>query len=260
MIEKLKENKSVILFFIISVIVLSAGFYAGVIKHPVKAEKVESIKWEKESEISTYTTEYISTTEFALTEITTETQSETSTLVQVDDTPGVIEVPNLVPANAEDPEIEISTKERTSIPGIGVCTLSVSCETILNNMDKLDKSKVSLVPADGILYKTADVDIREGDTAFSLLERELVMNNIHFEYNKTTNVYIEGIGNIYEFDCGELSGWMFKVNGEFTDTACDAYVLKPGDVVEWVYTCDMGRDVGDSYADTGEMTETVSED
>lgn len=257
MIEKLKENRSVILFFLISVIVLGAGFYAGVIKHSVKAVKVEDIKSENVSEISTYITEETSTTEFT-TEATTEGQSETSTLVQIDDTPGTIEVPNLVPANTEEPEIEITKKEKNNTDSIGVCTLSVSCETILNNMDKLDKSKISLIPEDGILYKGNDVDIRAGDTAFSLLERELVMNNIHFEYNKTTNIYIEGIGNIYEFDCGDLSGWMFKVNGEFTDVACDAYILNPGDVVEWVYTCDMGRDVGDSYEDTSEVSETVS--
>ena len=27
--------------------------------------------------------------------------------------------------------------------------------------------------------------------------------------------YVEGIGNLYEFDCGSESGWMYKVNGWF---------------------------------------------
>ena len=56
--------------------------------------------------------------------------------------------------------------------------------------------------------------------------------------------YIEGIANLYEFDCGELSGWMYRVNGEFPNVGCSLYKLKDGDTVEWVYTCDLGRDVG----------------
>lgn len=58
------------------------------------------------------------------------------------------------------------------------------------------------------------------------------------------SAYIEGIGQFYEFDCGELSGWMYRVNGEFPNYGCSLYELKAGDKVEWVYTCDLGKDVG----------------
>ena len=58
------------------------------------------------------------------------------------------------------------------------------------------------------------------------------------------SAYIEGIANLYEFDCGELSGWMYKVNGWFPNYGCSRYRLTEGDVVEWVYTCDLGNDVG----------------
>ena len=51
------------------------------------------------------------------------------------------------------------------------------------------------------------------------------------------SVYIEGINNIYEFDCGELSGWLYKVNNESPGVGCSLYKLKDGDVVEWIYTC-----------------------
>ena len=37
---------------------------------------------------------------------------------------------------------------------------------------------------------------------------------------------------------------MYKVNGVFPNYGCSKYTLKNGDVVEWVYTCDLGRDVG----------------
>ena len=64
-----------------------------------------------------------------------------------------------------------------------------------------------------------------------------------------SSVYVEGISNIYEFDCGELSGWMYKVNGWFPNYGCSRYQLKPGDRVEWVYTCDLGDDVGNRFTE-----------
>ena len=62
------------------------------------------------------------------------------------------------------------------------------------------------------------------------------------------SAYIRAINNLYEFDAGELSGWMYKVNDWFPNYGSSRYQLKPGDVVEWVYSCDLGRDVGGDYA------------
>ncbi len=55
---------------------------------------------------------------------------------------------------------------------------------------------------------------------------------------------IRDSGNLYEFDCGELSGWMYSVNGVWPDYGCSGYTLHDGDTVVWSYTCDLGRDVG----------------
>ena len=62
------------------------------------------------------------------------------------------------------------------------------------------------------------------------------------------SAYIEGINNLYEFDVGELSGWMYKVNEWFPNYGCSRYQLCDGDVVCWVYTCDLGSDVGGGYS------------
>lgn len=47
-----------------------------------------------------------------------------------------------------------------------------------------------------------------------------------------------------EFSCGALSGWMYRVNGEFPNYGCSRYRLSDGDKIEWVYTCNLGKDVG----------------
>ncbi len=127
------------------------------------------------------------------------------------------------------------------------CTLSVRCDTILLNMDRLDSAKTGIIPADGIVFPKQRVELMPGDSVFSVLEREMKRCGIHLEFVNTpayNSSYIEGIANIYEFDCGDLSGWMFKVNGDFPGRGCSECTLSDGDEVEWIYTCDMGRDIG----------------
>lgn len=133
---------------------------------------------------------------------------------------------------------------------VNYCTLSVDCLTILDNMDKLKEEKLSVLPKDGIIYKERKVIFYEGETVFDVLNREMKKNRIHMEFENTpmyNSNYIEGIGNLYEFDCGDLSGWTYSVNGWYPNYGCSRYKLKDGDVIKWRYTCDLGRDVGDQW-------------
>ena len=144
------------------------------------------------------------------------------------------------PASPDEPE----TPTESAVP---TCTVSISCATILENLDRLDTEKTDLVPADGVLLAPAAVEFAEGESVFDVLKRVCRENKIHMEFSETPvyqSAYIEGIGNLYEFDCGEGSGWMYRVNGEFPNVGCSRYALADGDTVEWVYTCDFGADVG----------------
>ncbi|MBQ3593743.1 MAG: DUF4430 domain-containing protein, partial [Clostridia bacterium] len=103
------------------------------------------------------------------------------------------------------------------------------------------------------------VEFSEGESVFDVLVREMQKNKIHLEFVNMpvyNSAYIEGIGNLYEFDCGELSGWMYKVNGQFLNYGCSLCELSNGDEIEWVYTCDLGKDVGgEGYAGNGMKNE-----
>lgn len=153
-------------------------------------------------------------------------------------------IPEGKPYPTEPQDTVISDKELT-------CTLSVRCDTILDNIDWLDKEKVEIVPDDGVIYAEKTVTFYEGESVFNILLREMKRSKIHMEFENTpiyNSAYIEGIANLYEFDCGELSGWMYRVNGWFPNYGCSRYLLKAGDKVEWVYTCNLGIDVGGSYS------------
>lgn len=90
--------------------------------------------------------------------------------------------------------------------------------------------------------------LQEGDTVFSLLQRVTEANGISLAYQGGTfgsSVYVQGIGGLFEFEEGALSGWMFRVNGVIVQSDCESVTLSPGDVVEWIYTRNLGEDVAE---------------
>lgn len=143
-----------------------------------------------------------------------------------------------------DIENDIETQQSSH-----TCTISISCATILNNLDNLTSGKEEFVPADGWILAASTVEFEEGESVHDVLKRVCKEAGIHMESSYTpayNSAYVEGINQLYEFDCGEYSGWMYKVNGWFPNYGCSKYTVSDGDVIDWVYTCDLGKDVGDN--------------
>lgn len=136
-------------------------------------------------------------------------------------------------------------------PQSATVTLSIECKTVLENLSVLDPALKAgnFVPEDGVILPCTRYVLRPGDTVYDILSRAVRYNKIQMEYqgadkNSFSSVYIKGINYLYEFSCGPLSGWMYTVNGIFPQYGCSKYELSDGDRIEWVYTCDLGRDVG----------------
>ncbi len=131
------------------------------------------------------------------------------------------------------------------------CTISISCSTILSNMDKCEESVKDWVPGNGVILSATTVTFTEGESVYDVLQRVCRDNGIQMESSRSpeyNSAYVEGINNIYEFNVGSGSGWMYKVNGWFPNYGCSGYTLSQGDVICWVYTCNLGDDVGGGYA------------
>ena len=127
---------------------------------------------------------------------------------------------------------------------IGKCSVEVDCKNILKNSDLLDLDLREAVPKDGVILKKTTVDLKKGDTAYSVTYRTLKDKNISIESTDTAgSKYIKGIDNFYEFCCGQKSGWIYMVNGKKPGKGCSEYKLKRGDAVRWSFTCNMGKDV-----------------
>ena len=131
------------------------------------------------------------------------------------------------------------------------CTFSIECSSILNNLSDLVPEKLDVLPKNGVIFPAQTVTFYEGESVFDVLQRICRKNNIHMEASWTpiyNSAYVEGIHNLYEFDCGSGSGWMYRVNGWYPNYGCSRYQLSQGDTVEWRYTCDLGADIGGAYA------------
>ena len=129
-----------------------------------------------------------------------------------------------------------------------LCTITIRCDTIFDNADKLEEGKAPYVPRDGEILPVTTVEFTPGETVFEVLNRVCRAADIQIEYSWTPmydSYYIEGINHLYEFDCGFESGWMYKVNGWFPNYGCSAYQLQGGEEIVWCYTCTgLGTDVG----------------
>jgi len=120
------------------------------------------------------------------------------------------------------------------------CTVTVSAAPSQPQNISVSMSVVN--PNGGYFLTERSYDVAPGTTAADLLLGAglTVVSNSESEYG----FYVESINGIGEFDQGSGSGWMYKVDGEFPDYSAGAYTLSPGDYVEWVYTRQLGDDVG----------------
>ena len=177
----------------------------------------------------------------------------------IDEQPGAA-APEESTETAAEPEVRAPIDELPAQEALAAtdapmtCTISIRCAAILDHLDELDPEKVELVPEDGWILAPVTVEFTAGQNVFDVLLATVKANAIHMEYQNTPmyeTAYIEGIGNLYEFDCGALSGWMYRVNGWFPNYGCSRYAVQAGDVIEWVYTCDLGSDVGASGVSQG---------
>lgn len=121
--------------------------------------------------------------------------------------------------------------------------ISIRCDTAAGKKTESD------LPADGTILKRTELTIRDGDSVLDILIRAVKRNKIPLDYegdeaDSLSAAYVKGIDDLYEYDYGDQSGWLYRINGEFPGVACGDYPVSDQDVIEWVYTCNLGKDVG----------------
>ena len=118
------------------------------------------------------------------------------------------------------------------------CYITIECKTILNNMDKLKEGHEGFVPKNGIILQRKKYTFKDGETVFDILQKACDENGVILNARNTGyGIYVAGINNLDEFDCGKNSGWIYKVNSQAPPKSCGKYVLSQGDEIVFSYTC-----------------------
>ena len=126
--------------------------------------------------------------------------------------------------------------EKTDI--IGTVTMSIRCDILKG------KELNEHIPKDYCILDTTEFDLESKETVYDILLEAAKKYGISVEHEGGSDIiYISGINYLYENDYGDLSGWVYKVNGVLPSVGCGGYELKDGDIIEWCYTLDLGNDV-----------------
>lgn len=120
-----------------------------------------------------------------------------------------------------------------------VCYITIECKSILKHLGDLKPGHEKYVPSDGYLLRKYSCTYKSGDTAYDILKRSCAAQHIKITAQNTVyGVYIAGINNIDEKDCGDESGWLYSVNGKFPSITCGKQKVKPNDEILFTYTCE----------------------
>ncbi len=121
---------------------------------------------------------------------------------------------------------------------VGSITLTIRCDAAVGKTDLTSGAE------DGVILPMQEIEIARGDTVYDVLIRAAKREKIAVN---ASGGYISAINHLREFAAGELSGWVYRVNGEKASVGSDSFILGDGDVVEWLYSCDAGKDLEKEY-------------
>lgn len=176
----------------------------------------------------------------AVTATTTTTQATTSTTVAETTTKETTAKPSTTKTQTTTKKKKVTAtkvKKKKKIDKV-TCTVTVECKSILDHMDELKEGHEEFVPSDGYIIKNYTYKAKAGYTAYDALKSACNSNDIKLTAQKTSyGVYISGINNLDEFDCGNQSGWMYSVNGIMPNTTCGNVTVDDGDSIVFTYVC-----------------------
>ena len=110
-------------------------------------------------------------------------------------------------------------------------TLTVDCTRVSAELD----SEILSAESDGYILRDKEVGFDEGDTVEDVLKDTLTSDRIAFDIS---DGYVSGIGGVNTGDFGELSGWLYYVNGEMPSVGVGEYELSGGEDIKLVYYAD----------------------
>lgn len=122
------------------------------------------------------------------------------------------------------------------------CTIEIRCDNATARKDTITNPGIrEAIPDDGTILEVTTYTGNEGFTVYDVLAAVTAMHNpvIPIVANSDKS-YVSSINNLSEKNVGPTSGWTYRVNGVLPMMAANQYKVKDGDVIKWIYVCQMG--------------------
>ena len=130
---------------------------------------------------------------------------------------------------------------RKLIPLLLVFALLCGC--VSTQIDANNTVTVSAVHEDGrVLLRPTQVPLPDGASAFDALTIATKEQGVVLAFDGSKpNRYVEGIGGLFNASEGELSGWLYYVNGETPAVGADQYEIQDGDEYRFLFVTDFTK-------------------
>jgi len=196
------------------------------------------------------------TTETKNTETTSNKKSETTEKKSAD----ISKKSTSSSSKSTDGKKQTTASSKTNVTAKANSTSKTESKTVANqsnNSNKTNTNKTTKAPEPALsvtisvisndLNKTilspTKVSIHDGDTLLSATRTILKQKGIPISVRGSgATAYVEGIGELFEFDHGPLSGWIAEKNGVKLDRSAGIKTVKNGDSIRWIYTTDYTKD------------------
>ena len=122
------------------------------------------------------------------------------------------------------------------------CTIEIRCDNATARKDSITNQGIrDSIPDDGTILEVTTYTGKEGFTVYDVLAAVTAAHNpvIPIVANADRS-YVSSINNLSEKNVGPTSGWTYRVNGVLPMMAANQYKVKDGDVIKWIYVCQMG--------------------
>lgn len=122
------------------------------------------------------------------------------------------------------------------------CTIEIRCDNATARKDSIANPGIrDAIPDDGTILEVTTYTAAEGFTVYDVLAAVTAMHNpvIPIVANSDKS-YVSSINNLSEKNVGPHSGWTYRVNGVLPMMAANQYTVKDGDVIKWIYVCQLG--------------------
>ena len=117
-----------------------------------------------------------------------------------------------------------------------VCTVGVSVQPALDNIDLMKPESLELLPESGWMLEPVEMTVSEGTTCLEVLQWACQEAKLPV-VTSGEPPFVEGIGGLNNGDGGDVSGWTYTLNGEMLMVSAAIQEIQEGDELIYSFVC-----------------------